>query len=1135
MTETNEEGRSRKMQPTKSQHEAITARNTDLVVSAGAGSGKTSVLVRRILDMALKDDAPVMADRILCVTFTVSAANELRARIQNELRKHAGTSELAREQSKRFRRAAIGTIHSFCLSVIRDYWQILEISPDFTMADEMTQHMMRYDAMTDTLEILYADDKSGFPEFAELFGRSRTDSDAAEAIFRLFDFLGTQEDPEEWISGIRKDIEDNVRNAGVFNFYISKCLTVAETACRMLENAVKKLWMTFPDDGSADRYADFLNGELTDYRHCADLLRKGDISGVAEFLDTRDKGRFPSKKKNSDEEYLIADIKKLREYAKDKLIYRKLYNMCSVKLDDEYDRERTAAAFDALVYAYRVFDDQLTKRKTAQKTYDFNDLEKLTVKLLSNTEVREELQSRFDAVFVDEYQDVNPIQDYIFRMLTEKKHDLFAVGDIKQSIYGFRKADPKVFRRKIEDGEDPEKKDIRHIALLENFRSAPQVIDAVNSIFTGLMTEELGGIDYRREVMVSAGSLSEIKGTGIDYCQCEVDDKEDISYEVADYIGRMIDSGYLISDNGTLRKAEPRDFCVLLRKGSGRGVRYMHALKERGIPCVSGSGSALFENDEIAVCISLLRLIDNPMRDADAVTVMVSPMFGFTPDELLRLKTERPGSLFRAALTSSSKKARDFAEEINGYRHLASAVSPADLIQNIIIDSDNIVLLCAGEMMQEKLSNIRSLQAIAAQFSERGGTLQGFLRLCERAADGGSARVAAQASTGNSVTVSTIHGAKGLEWPVVIVSDEEKPFNLRDASQPVLFDNDLGMGIKVKREGTDGLPVMHKTLRYMAISAKIHDNILSEEMRLQYVALTRAKQKIAVFSKHKADKIEDKLSNAALFVEYPELAAFEGSAFGWVAADLRAMKMRGTADIITQPSKDPSAQPGTQIREEKIDRESVISRIGYRYPHLATTTIQAKRSVTSIVEGNIGVSLPAITRGGRVSAAVRGTSVHLVLQCMDLEKGRQDLEKELERLRRRGFVTDEQLKTVDREKLQKFLDSPLADEMMSNSIHREYEFMFYMKAGELDKALPAGAKDEEVLINGISDCVIEKENSVVIVDYKTDKVKDAAELVDRYRGQLELYRRAIGPRFSKPVEKCVIWSFELSEEVPVDV
>lgn len=1134
MTETNGEGRSRTMQPTKSQYEAITARNTDLVVSAGAGSGKTSVLVRRILDMALNGDAPVMADRILCVTFTVSAANELRARIQNELRKHAGTSELAREQSKRFRRAAIGTIHSFCLSVIRDYWQILEISPDFTLADEITQHMMRYDAMTDTLEILYADDRSGFPEFAELFGRSRTDSDAAEAIFRLFDFLGTQEDPEEWIAGIRKDIEDNVRNGGVFNYYISKCLTVAETACRMLEDLIRRLDSIFPEDGSSERYRVYLATELNDYRHCKELVAAGDLEAVADYLTKRDKGKFPAKTKKTDES-AHDEVKKLRDYAKSKLIEGRLLSMCSVKLDDEYDRERTAAAFDALVYAYRVFDDQLTKRKAAQKTYDFNDLEKLTVKLLRNAEVREELQSRFDAVFVDEYQDVNPIQDYIFRMLTEKKHDLFAVGDIKQSIYGFRKADPKVFRRKIEDGEDPEKKDIRHIALLENFRSAPQVIDAVNSIFTGLMTEELGGIDYRREVMVSAGSLSEIKGTGIDYCQCEADDKEDISYEVADYIGRMIDSGYLISENGTLRKAEPRDFCILLRKGSGRGVRYMHALKERGIPCVSGSGSALFENDEIAVCISLLRLIDNPMRDADAMTVMVSPLFGFSPDELLRLRAERPGSLFRAALTSSNKKARDFAETINGYRHLASAVSPTDLIQNIIIDSDNIVLLCAGEMMQEKLSNIRSLQAIAAQFSERGGTLQGFLRLCERAADGGSARVAAQASTGNSVTVSTIHGAKGLEWPVVIVSDEEKRFNLIDAGQPVLFDNDLGIGIKVKREGTDGLPVMHKTLRYMAISAKIHDNILSEEMRLQYVALTRAKQKIAVFSRHKADKIEDKLSNAALFVEYPELAAFEGSAFGWIAADLRAMKMRGTAGIITQPSQDASAQPEAQIREETIDRESVISRIGYRYPHIATTTIQAKRSVTSIVEGNIGVSLPAITRGGRVSAAVRGTSVHLVLQCMDLEKGRQDLEKELERLRRRGFVTDEQLKTVDREKLQRFLDSPLADEMMRNGIHREYEFMFYMKAGELDRTLPAGARDEEVLINGISDCVIEKENSVVIVDYKTDKVKDAAELVDRYRGQLELYRRAIGPRFSKPVEKCVIWSFELSKEVPVDV
>ena len=1133
MTEINAEGRNRIMQLTKSQNEAVKARGTDLVVSAGAGSGKTSVLVSRILDMTLHDTEPVMADRILCVTFTVSAANELRSRIQNELRRQSGSSERAREQSKRFRRATIGTIHSFCLSVVKDYWQVLDISPDFTIADEMTQSMMRYEAMNDTLDILYADESSGFTEFAELFGRSRTDSDAANAILEFYDFLGTMEDPDKWIDSMRREIQDDLMNDVVFDYYTSECVMVSDTACRMLKDLIGKLPAMLSEE-QVDRYRDFLREELNDYEKCSDLVRDRRFSDAIDYLGKREKRVFPRAKKDVDTD-VHAEIKKLRVFAKDKLIGDKLVKLCSIGIDDEFDTAKTASAFEALVKAYTVFDEQLSKRKYAQKAYEFNDLEKYTVKLLSDDEVREELQSKYEAVFVDEYQDVNPIQDCIFRRVTERKHNLFAVGDIKQSIYGFRKADPKVFRNKIRDGRDPDKESIRHIALLENFRSSPAVIDAVNSIFTHVMTERLGGIKYSDEAMISRGSAAANSDTGIDYSFCEYEDREDLPGDVAKYIKNMLDSGFMINDGDSVRKAEPRDFCILLRSGRGRSVQYMQALKSRGIPCVSGSGTSLFDSDEISVCMSLLRLIDNPMRDADAMTVMVSPLFGFSADDLLRLKIEHPGSLFRAALMSGTKKAKDFTGKINSYRKLASSMSPEELIQDIIINNDNIVLLCAGEMMQEKLTNIRSLQAIAAQFSQRGGTLQGFLRLCQRAAEGGTARSTTQASTGNSVTVSTIHGAKGLEWPIVIVSDEEKAFNLQELNLPVLYDRDLGVGIKIRKEGSDGLPVMHKTLRYMTIAAKIRMERLSEEMRLQYVALTRAKQKIAIFSKFKKDKSEEKIADAARFVEYPELAAFESNAFGWLTADLRSMKMRGTAGVIAQPQDIEDAVEDANSAEVTADKDAVVRRVEYRYPYIATTKIPAKRSVTSIVEGNMGIVLPNITRGGQVSATIRGTSVHLVLQCMDLRKGREDLEAELERLKKRGFVMDEQLKTINREKIREFLNSSLADEMLSNRIFREYEFMFYLKAGELDETLPPEAKDEEILINGISDCVIEKEDSIVIIDYKTDRVKEAGELIDRYSRQLELYKRAIGPRFAKPVEKCVIWSFELSEEVIVEV
>ncbi|MGI5888926.1 MAG: 3'-5' exonuclease, partial [Oscillospiraceae bacterium] len=565
---------------------------------------------------------------------------------------------------------------------------------------------------------------------------------------------------------------------------------------------------------------------------------------------------------------------------------------------------------------------------------------------------------------------------------------------------------------------------------------------------------------------------------------------------------------------------------------------YEEALSKEGIGSSSSSGSSLLETEEVSLCLSLLRIVDNPLRDADAATVMLSPLFGFTPDDLVGLKLKGRGSLVAAAKAGTDSKSREFSKKLSELRILASRMDVGEFLQTAVLDSEYALLICSGMDFETKLSNIRTFQRAAADYSASGGDLSGFVRLCVRAKENGSLLKRSSVKSEGRVAISTIHGAKGLEWPIVICTDMDKRFRTDELNDPVLFDRNLGIGVKVRRNGEDGYPVMHRTGRYLSIQSKMRSDLLSEEMRIRYVALTRARDRLVVFTKFSMKKKEEKLTRASLMKRYGLLAEMENGAGLWLMAGAAS----GTAgpdvkiDFVSAEARGEPEEPsqGWKLSEEDERTAGELrERSSFRYPYTPLTAIPAKRSVSSIAEGRSMLSRPAMASGSGHTGSERGTAVHLFMQCADLEAARKDFEAEKMRLVKREYMTSGQAAMVDRDAVEKFLDSDLAREMAENKCYREYPFMFRMKAGEIDDRLKGEFAEAEVLVHGISDCVIESKDGITILDYKTDVVSDADQLRDRYSKQLHLYREAIGLRFKKPVKRCVLWSFALGKAVEI--
>lgn len=1139
---------------TREQKLAIEARDGGVLVAAAAGSGKTTVLVERIITILTDETNPTPADRILAVTFTNAAAASVSARLKKVLYQRIlqdPDNEWLRRQRFLLARAQISTVHSFCGALLREHFNELDIPADFTICDALSAESLREQALDAAMGSMYGEENSGIRELAGLFGRARSDRETASLILRLFDFESNLAFPKRWeaecLAAQQRDIP--LAQSAIGSFLWQQAENALRSAASLCE---QMLAVCDGDEELTAKYAAALQKDLDAVDALLQMAAEKRWDDARRFLLTFSHDSLAAAKKA--DTAAREQVKEMRESVK--TIFKTLKTRVFFCYEADYQAEKAVheSALRVLFDAVDRFSKALFALKQKRRTFEFSDLERLTVQLLcdengESTPLAAEIGARFDHILVDEYQDTNEMQDLIFSRISKNEQNLFFVGDVKQSIYSFRRADPDIFvARKdacapCEAGTYP-----MCVPLRNNFRSSRAVIDGINAVFAPIMRRETGGTDYTAdEQLVAYDGSDDRDPLGLCLHIVESEDTADEAQMVAALIAKHLNEGTPVQGENGLRPCRAGDFCILLR-ATGRANLYAEALAEAGIRPWRDSGDNFFEHSEVAVLLSLLRVMDNPRRDVDLCAVMLSPLFGFTPDDVARLRLEkRQGAFYSAVLASEEEKCRAFVQRLADLRRRSARMGLACTVRFAADETDAEILLCAGPDYEARCRNVRSLIDYAAQFeTSAGGGLSAFLAVCERARQSGKSPVSDTFSPpADAVPIISVHRSKGLEWPFVIVANADKQFNLQDASESAaLFDGALGVGLRIKRESEGGM-VGVQTLAYRALSQHSIARTKSEEMRVLYVALTRAKQRVYVTAKVKdpvktlakysvsqADDYAVSSRNNYLgwllqaFVANGAGAAFADGACDWQQGALRfALRPPVWAGGVEQQTL--TFHPDKALADA-IDRSSA-----FVYGKKGFETVPAKLSVSRLTHNENTMSLlrPRFARAG-MSGADKGSATHQFMQIADHAAAAQSVEQELQRLVAGEFMSADVAKGVNIPELKTFFESELSRRILAaKEVRREYAFMDRMDAAEIAD-VPAGV--DYVLVQGIADCVFFEEDGAVLLDYKTDRVDTPQQLAERYAGQVALYRRALNKQLGVPVKQTLLYSFACGDWVAVE-
>lgn len=1128
-----------------------------ILVGAAAGSGKTHVLTERIARILNDRERPVSANRMLILTFTNAAASEMRQKIRkriSELIAQDPSDDYLRTQQRLLRRTHIGTVHSFCQKILREFFSEAGISPDFSLCDEGYSASVRSSALEEAMDRLCAEDPATAGLLFGNFGRSRSDRETMDAVLGLHGFEQNLVDAEKWEDGVL----DAMGSGAAFRDSAAGTAAAEQQADRfrqaklLLDNAVMILDMEGASGKGYEYYC-----ALRD--HCAGVLRafeEQDWDKAARLVAAKPEGRASSQKFWSEEaKHRIGAAKE---------VYTDLLKRSGKIISDDLEaseeaRARQYAVAKALIKAERLFRDILTERKRERGLLEYDDLEKLVIGLFYDekgglTEIGRSVSGRFDHVMVDEFQDTNERQKMIFDAVSDGGKNLFCVGDVKQSIYSFRRADPSIFtdmRKACRDDGPPS-----YLALHSNFRSSRGVIEAVNKVFDPLMTSGFGGVDYMPDERLVHGREDgpEEEACGLEYHSVDCT-SEDLPGAVAGYV-----TG-LLSKNGGKYKED--DICIMLRSVRGRADKYTEALRKNGIRYTSTVSEDFFEASEIMTVMSLLRCVSNPGSDVDLAAVMMSPLFGFTADELASLRLEgRKNKLWSQVRRSGDPKCIRLRDMVDELRKKASAMSTDEIVRETIEVSEAEIYLTSPPDTLRRKSRLHALVEYAAEFTSFGGRgLSDFLRYCSDAEKKGNGPDYSQSAAGG-VQVTSVHKAKGLEWPIVILADAGRRLNTSaDSSRSVLFDQHIGIAAKVRKE-SDGGPWMEKTPEYGLISEMKLSDSKAEEMRILYVALTRAREKAVVFAargSHAGGKAPDAsvidtasacvsegrlspmlVSEKNIYAEWIDQAF---GAAGFIASDLDKEEVtRGSLKLVRREAAYYNSQ-AVQKAEERTSAdpeltERINRRLAFEYEGKGVVQIPTTLTVTQLTESFRPASThrPAFVRRNGLTAAERGTALHEFMQHCDLHAAAEDPVAEAERLRDMQFLSEDAAASIDADRVRAFFRGRLGKAILeADRVYREYSYMDAAKASDLIHDLDDDHKDDIIIIQGTADCIIEKDGKLTVLDYKTDRVSDPEELRKRYSGQLRSYCRSVGTRLGMPVSEAVIWSFWMECEVPVSI
>lgn len=1158
--------------PTQAQKAAIETRGSAVLVSAGAGSGKTKVLTERLMGYLRDRTDPAELDEFLIITFTKAAAGELRGRIMEELSAAQAAdpaNRRLRRQSALVRRAQIGTIHSFCASLLRENCHLLALTPDFAVADEDRAQAMQLSALERTLENRYAKPENypGFLLLADTVGVGRDDRRLAELILELHGKMQSHARPERWareqaaqLRGRARDAGDTVWGKAVLN----RAAEIAAYWSGELDRLLEAM-------AAQEKILAAYGPSLTETGEAIRALRRAAGQGWDDAVACLPVP-FPRLGilRKSPDERLSETVKARRTACKRAMEgLAELLHAPSEKLLKEL--ESTAPAMEALLSVTLDFDREYAKDKRRAGLVDYADLEHMAARLLteedgSPTPLARQVASRYREVMVDEYQDVSRVQDDLFRAVSKDGKNLFLVGDVKQSIYRFRLADPGIFTKKYESyAGAPEPGEPRRILLRENFRSKREILEGANRVFSLCMSKALGDIDYDSAAELIPGPGQE--GTG---CKPELlllelpkamageepPDKTALEAAfTAAKIQELVTSGATVTERGETRPLGYGDVAILLRSANTVGGVYRRELVKLGIPVASGQSGGFFASEEVSAVVSLLTVLDNPHQDIPLIAALRSPAFGFDADRLSAVRAADPEGDFYTALLAKAETddaCRELCRTLNDLRAAAPDLSAPELVWRIIERFDLLAVCAAMDDGRRRKLRLMALAELAGQFEAGGyrGLHRLVLWLRQMNEKGREPSLGAEGSAG--VQILSVHRSKGLEFPVVFLCDTARRFNNADSKAKVLVHPQLGLGPKVTdlRRRQE-----YPSLARSAIRLTLERETLSEELRLLYVAMTRPKERLYVTAALRDPaKVLEKAEMTLTVPMPPEALAKASAPVNWLIwaalADggekltMRVCPLGGEGDAAPE-AEEP-------CRTEGALTEELRRKLTFRYPYAQAEELPSKLTATELKDRaepdpdaaplqntpRRPFRLPDFTKKDRpLTGAERGTATHLVLQYMDFARTG-DLDQvrgEIERLRAGRFLSDREAQAVDAEAILKLFRSPLGERILAaKELRREFRFSLLWDAERIFHR----AEGEKLLLQGVVDCFFEEAGELVVVDYKTDAVFTAARARERsaeYTPQVRAYAAALERILGKPVKECVLYFLSAGQAVSVPV
>lgn len=1163
-----------KVKLTEQQQLAVNCRNASLIVSAAAGAGKTAVLVRRVLGLLTDGQDPCGVDELLVVTFTNAAAGEMRQRMGDALRRLLAedpSNTHLRRQLGLLGSARIQTVHAFCQSLIREHFTLCGVEPDFRLADETQCQLLLEQALNDTLEAAYTQAEPGFAALCDTLTDGRSDRVLAQAVLEMFEKTRSHPYPEklltllpqlclrepdslQWVARVRREAADSLEHA----------LRGLEDTCD-LARSVEDVW---------GKYGPLLESYLAFGRRLGEAIDAGWDQAYA-CLKTFDKGRLPGCR--YEDKAFLERIKAGRER----------FLKCISTLSEECffqpaaairaEGQATAPMVSAMCNLVTDLSERFSQEKRRRGLMDFSDLEHYTLKLLENPEVADALRRQFREVLVDEYQDTNDIQEEIFCALRKKTDNAFFVGDIKQSIYRFRLAEPALFadryvRSKPFTGS--ETGEVR-LSLNRNFRSRPEVLELCNAVMSRLMTQTFGDVDYDQDQRLYAGRES--GGTvpsEVLLLDCPPDpDAEETEARsvlearlVAHRVARLLREERVPVNDTETRPVRPEDIAILLSSFANKAPVFRTELQKLGIPC-GQAGGQFFGTVETSAMLSLLRLLQNRRQDIPLVSVLRSPFYLASPDLLARLRLLAPKGDLLDGLEQAAQREPLCAKVLADLDHWQeeSRELPLSRLVRLIYDETGAEgMFAILDNGPQRVENLRRLEELCRPFDGAAGGLSAFLRWIDRKLQEGLPSDE-PSDEAQGVRLMSIHRSKGLEWPFVIVPDLSKRFNTDDLTKPVLFHTHLGVGLRLRDRDTHG---ESRTQLQQAIISRTRRELKSEELRKLYVAMTRAREKlILVMSDKNMVKKLSKVAEETAGAPDPQWLAQQSDAMTWLMAallthpgcgELRAVipdvlpvaedskKVHLVCKLLTTDDLE-QAVPAFCGQEEETaesagqigDYGPLLARSRANYAHLAASRLPSKLTPTGLralvpESGQVfGQPNRAQARDHQPQplevpdekALLRGTAMHVLLRRADLAAcaDEESVLHQADLLAQKGWLSPEERALVWPGPIAAFARSDLGKRAQTaQKALREYEFSVLLDASDLLENGPAG---EDILLNGAIDLLLFEEDGLTVIDFKTDRVSDGGEgeKAREHALQLALYTKAAEEIFGLPVKEKWVW------------